>query len=33
LGGYYHPDLNKVKNAMRPSKTLNRILDQLTFTA
>lgn len=27
LGGYYHPDLEKVTRAMRPSKTLNSIID------
>ena len=27
MGGYYHPDLEKVTAAMRPSKTLNRIID------
>ena len=26
LGGYYHPDANKVSKAMRPSKTLNAAL-------
>jgi isocitrate dehydrogenase len=26
LGGYYHPDIDKVTRAMRPSKTLNAIL-------
>ncbi len=29
IGGYYHPDLTKVEAAMRPSKTLNAILDDL----
>ena len=27
MGGYYHPDVAKVTEAMRPSKTLNRIID------
>ena len=27
MGGYYHPDVEKVTAAMRPSKTLNRIID------
>ncbi|MCC1495355.1 NADP-dependent isocitrate dehydrogenase [Alcanivorax sp. 1008] len=27
MGGYYHPDVAKVTAAMRPSKTLNRIID------
>ena len=29
LGGYYHPDLAKVEKAMRPSATLNAIVDSL----
>ena len=29
VGGYYHPDPEKVKIAMRPSATLNKILDSL----
>ena len=29
LGGYYHPDEEKVKKAMRPSETFNRIIDNL----
>jgi isocitrate dehydrogenase len=29
LGGYYHPDPAKMKAAMRPSATFNRILDGL----
>jgi isocitrate dehydrogenase len=29
LGGYYHPDPAKMKAAMRPSATFNRILDSL----
>jgi len=28
LGGYYHPDEQKVEKAMRPSATLNRAIDQ-----
>jgi isocitrate dehydrogenase len=27
FGGYYHPDLDKLKAAMRPSATLNAIID------
>ena len=27
IGGYYHPDAAKVKAAMRPSATLNKILE------
>ncbi|WFE69375.1 NADP-dependent isocitrate dehydrogenase [Thiomicrospira sp. R3] len=27
LGGYYHPDTNKAKAIMRPSPTLNQIID------
>jgi isocitrate dehydrogenase len=27
LGGYYHPDFNKVSKAMRPSDTLNKTLE------
>ncbi len=27
MGGYYWPDINKVSNAMRPSKTLNAIIN------
>ncbi len=27
MGGYYWPDINKVSNAMRPSKTLNTIIN------
>jgi isocitrate dehydrogenase len=27
IGGYYHPDLAKVRAAMRPSTTFNKILD------
>ena len=29
IGGYYHPDLAKVVEAMRPSKTLNAAIDSL----
>jgi isocitrate dehydrogenase len=29
LGGYYYPDPAKMKAAMRPSATFNRILDSL----
>jgi len=29
LGGYYHPDLDKAAGAMRPSPTLNAIIDAL----
>lgn len=29
LGGYYQPDLDKAANAMRPSRTLNAIIDSL----
>jgi isocitrate dehydrogenase len=29
IGGYYHPCADKVKAAMRPSATLNKILDNL----
>ncbi|OQY32506.1 MAG: isocitrate dehydrogenase (NADP(+)) [Spirochaetaceae bacterium 4572_59] len=29
MGGYYLPDLDKVRNAMRPSKTMNAIVDSL----
>ncbi len=29
IGGYYHPDREKTGRAMRPSATLNRILDSL----
>lgn len=27
MGGYYHPDIEKVAQAMRPSQTLNKIVD------
>ncbi len=27
IGGYYYPDTNKVEKVMRPSKTLNRIME------
>lgn len=30
IGGYYNPDAEKVTKAMRPSVTLNRILESLT---
>jgi isocitrate dehydrogenase len=33
IGGYYHPDPEKVKAAMRPSATLNKILDSLGSAA
>lgn len=29
IGGYYHPDLAKVSESMRPSKTFNDILATL----
>ena len=29
IGGYYHPDAGKVKTAMRPSATLNKILESV----
>jgi len=29
IGGYYMPDENKVTNAMRPSNTLNKIVDEI----
>ncbi len=29
IGGYYHPDLAKVSEAMRPSRTLNAAIDSL----
>jgi len=29
VGGYYHPDQEKVSNAMRPSETLNTAIDTL----
>jgi isocitrate dehydrogenase len=29
LGGYYHPDDAKVSRAMRPSTTLNSIIDAI----
>jgi isocitrate dehydrogenase len=29
IGGYYHPDPEKIAAAMRPSKTLNEALDEL----
>ncbi len=33
LGGYYHPDKTKLNAAMRPSKTLNKLLYELTIEA
>ena len=30
MGGYYHPDATKTSQAMRPSKTLNQVLDSIT---
>ena len=27
IGGYFHPDFGKADSAMRPSKTLNAIID------
>ncbi|CAL63568.1 Isocitrate dehydrogenase [NADP] (Oxalosuccinate decarboxylase) (IDH) [Herminiimonas arsenicoxydans] len=29
IGGYYHPDTTKTSQAMRPSKTLNQVLDSI----
>ena len=29
IGGYYHPDPDKTSRVMRPSKTLNQIIDRL----
>jgi isocitrate dehydrogenase len=29
IGGYYHPDPAKTSAAMRPSPTLNRIVDSM----
>ena len=29
IGGYYHPDVNLVSDAMRPSPVLNQIIDKL----
>jgi isocitrate dehydrogenase len=29
VGGYYHPDDEKASKAMRPSATLNRIIDAI----
>ena len=29
MGGYYHPDHAKLNTLMRPSKTLNSIVDKL----
>ena len=28
LGGYFHPDTKKATQAMRPSATLNKIIDK-----
>jgi isocitrate dehydrogenase len=33
LGGYYHPNKTKLNAAMRPSKTLNKILSDLAIEA
>lgn len=33
LGGYYHPDPEKMRAAMRPSATFNKILDSIPQTA
>jgi isocitrate dehydrogenase len=33
IGGYYHPDPKKAEAAMRPSVTLNRIIDRLNSHA
>lgn len=30
MGGYFHPDLEKVNDIMRPSKTLNDIVNRMT---
>ncbi|HAD03184.1 MAG TPA: NADP-dependent isocitrate dehydrogenase, partial [Desulfuromonas sp.] len=29
MGGYYHPNFDKTSKAMRPSATLNKIIDAL----
>lgn len=29
IGGYYHPDIDKITKAMRPSETLNKAIDSL----
>jgi len=29
MGGYFHPDNKKVEKAMRPSSTLNKIIDEI----
>jgi len=29
IGGYYHPDDKKAEEAMRPSPTLNKIIDSI----
>ena len=33
IGGYYHPNLEKVSQAMRPSKTLNEALQLIAVNA
>ncbi len=33
IGGYFHPDVDKVKAGMRPSATFNKILDSLAQVA
>ena len=33
VGGYYHPDLTRVNQAMRPSATLNQIIDEMRGAA
>lgn len=33
IGGYYHPDQQKTSQAMRPSPSFNRLLDQLSGMA
>ena len=30
IGGYYHPDVQKVEQVMRPSMTLNQIINKIT---
>jgi isocitrate dehydrogenase len=29
MGGYYHPNFDKVSKAMRPSATLNEIINSI----
>ena len=29
IGGYYHPDAKKAATALRPSQTLNTIIDSM----